>query len=57
MNWNYLIEDAPQTGSQLLVEVTSDVFQVVSFWDGGWRENTNGLQLKRPFKRWLEIEA
>jgi hypothetical protein len=57
MKWNYKAEEAPTTGAQILAEIYADTFQVVSWFDNGWRENTNGLRLRNAFIRWTEIEA
>ena len=49
------IETAPKDGAQILVEVMKGYYQVVSFRDGQWRENTNSMALRKPFLRWVTI--
>lgn len=40
------IADAPRDGTQIIVPVGPGLFDVVSWWDGGWRETTNGMRLR-----------
>lgn len=49
------IETAPKDGAQILVEVMSGYYQVVSFNDDKWRENTNSLALRKDFTHWMPI--
>jgi hypothetical protein len=49
------IETAPKDGTQILVPVGHGLFNVVSWWDGGWREGTNGLRLANEPKHWFSL--
>ena len=54
MEWQD-IESAPRDGTQILVMPFKHYYQVVSWYDGEWRENTNGLALKREPVLWSQI--
>jgi hypothetical protein len=41
-----LIADAPRDGTQIIVPTGPDLFNVVAYWAGGWRETANGLRLR-----------
>lgn len=55
MNWKP-IDTAPKDGTQILVPVGHGLYNVVSYYDGGWREGTNGLRLRNEPTIYCEIE-
>lgn len=55
MEWQP-IETAPKDGTQILAPLTlGGIMAVVSWWDGMWREGTNGLGLKNEPSHWMPL--
>lgn len=48
---------APQDGTQIIVPIGHGFFDVVSWFDGGWREGGNAMRLIKTPACWMPIPA